>query len=116
MYDLKNSKVPFVLSYSYATFLYRLFHISVLASLWRIISGEHLKMGDPKLEKLLDTMETFIAMFGNPITFVSLEYIWLYKLVNSLGISQCQHVHETFLSFTRSVLKDHKGKNIDGKN
>ena len=97
-------------------FFYRLFHISVLASLWRIISGEHLKMGDPRLEKLLDTMEMYVAMFGNPITFVSLEYTWLYKLVNSMGISQCQYVHETFFKFHKKVLKDHKGSSIDGKN
>ena len=95
---------------------FRLFNISVLASLWKIISGEHLKMGDPKLEELLDTMEMYISMFGNPITFVSLEYIWLYKLVNSMGISQCQYVHETFFEFHKKVLKDHKGKIIDGEN
>ena len=73
-------------------------------------------MGDPRLEKLLDTMEMYVAMFGNPITFVSLEYIWLYKLVNSMGISQCQYVHETFFKFHKKVLKDHKGSSIDGKN
>ena len=31
----------------------RFFHIAVLSSLWRIISGEHLKVGDPKLEYVL---------------------------------------------------------------
>ena len=28
----------------------RLFNIAVLASLWRVISGDNLKIGDPKLE------------------------------------------------------------------
>ena len=31
----------------------RFFNIAVLSSLWRIISGEHLKVGDPKLEYVL---------------------------------------------------------------
>ena len=38
----------------------RFFNIAVLSSLWRIISGEHLKVGDPKLEYVLTQLVTLI--------------------------------------------------------
>ena len=38
----------------------RFFNIAVLSSLWRIISGEHLKVGDPKLEYVLTQLLTLI--------------------------------------------------------
>lgn len=61
------------------------FHISVLASLWRIISGEHLKIGDPNLEHLIDLIQTLIKEFGNPLVDVSMNYVWMFKLLNKLG-------------------------------
>ena len=51
----------------------RLFNIAVLASLWRVISGECLKIGDPKLEYtpsfLLGNQLYLYWMYLNLISF-----------------------------------------------
>ena len=61
----------------------RFFHIAVLSSLWRIISGEHLKVGDPKLEcVLIPCPFTGRKMFWNPqkdialIAYFNIEYMY----------------------------------------
>ena len=49
----------------------KFFNISVLSSLWRMISGESLKVNDPKLTKLCKLVEIAIAETGDPIFIVS---------------------------------------------
>ena len=49
----------------------RLFNIAVLASLWRIISGECLKIGDPKLEYT----STFIFARKSIVLLFDIEYL-----------------------------------------
>ena len=95
-------------------YLYSFFHISVLASLWRIISGEKLKMGDAKLENLVSMIQTVIKEFGHPLTGVSMNYTWLYKLINHLGIIKAIPYMQNMLNFTGSVLVEHKKRHVDG--
>ena len=90
------------------------FHVSVLASLWRIISGEHLKMGDAKLENLLHMVQAIIKEVGNPMAVVSLRYIWLFQLGNSLGILQTIPYMKEVLNFAAKEMTDHKKRHIDG--
>ena len=92
------------------------FNVSVLASLWRIISGEHLKAGDPKLEKLVNMVQKILEEFGNPLVGVSMNYEWLFKTLNDLGIIILQPYLQNLLKFSESVLTDQKGKLIDGNN
>ena len=49
----------------------KFFNISVLSSLWRMISGESLKINDPKLTKLCKLVQIAIAETGDPIFIVS---------------------------------------------
>ena len=59
----------------------RLFNIAVLASLWRVISGECLKIGDPKL-----------------------EYIPSFLLGNCVFIGYRVHIFIQFFSFFRHMM------------
>lgn len=93
------------------------FHISVLASLWRILSGEHLKRGNAKLHQLVDMVQTMIREAGHPLAFVSMNYVWLYKLVNNLGLIKAIEYMAVFLDHLKtSVIDDHKQRPIDGDN
>ena len=50
------------------------FNVSVVASLWRIISGERLRIDDPKLKKLLANLNKFTKEVANSKHCISL---WL---------------------------------------
>ena len=86
----------------------------MLASLWRILSGEQLKIGDEKLEKLFFMMEVLMKEIGNPLAAISMEYPWLFKLFNSLGILQTIPYNHSMMKFIESVLINHKQRQIDG--
>ena len=103
------------LSYNTLCILHSLFNISVVASLWRIISGEHLKVGDPKLEKLISLVQQILEEFGNPLTGVSLNYVWLFKTLTNLGIIILQPNLHSLCKFSASGVTNQKRKLIDGK-
>ena len=86
----------------------------MLASLWRILCGEQLKIGDEKLEQLFFMMEVLMEEIGNPLTAISMEYPWLFKLFNGLGILQTIPYHHSLMKFIESVLISHKRRQIDG--
>ena len=71
-------------------------------------------MGDPKLEKILYTMQMMLSEFGNPLTGLSLNYLWFYKLINYLGIIKVQHYFMSLIDFGASTVTDHKDRQIDG--
>ena len=89
---------------------------SVLASLWRILSGEQLKIGDEKLENLFYMIEVLVKELGDPLSVIMMEYPWLFKLFNSIGILQTIVYNRTLVNFTENVLTTHKQRHIDGKN
>ena len=93
---------------------YSLFQVSILASLWRIISGDNLKTGDPKLEKLVKMVQIICQEFGNSLAQVSLNYIWLYKMLNNFGLIHLQSSFEKMFIFVKQVLTNQKEKYIDG--
>ena len=86
----------------------------MLASLWRIISGEQLKFGDAKLQNLFGSVEALLKDLTNPLFGVAINYVWLYKLANNLGILQTIINKKKLLNCTGSVLTDHKMRLIDG--
>ena len=86
----------------------------MLASLWRLLSGEQLKVGDSKLVKLFNMVEVMIKDFGNPLTIVSMNYIWLFKALNNLGIIQTLPFTLDVLKFAGTVFTEHKERQIDG--
>lgn len=94
----------------------RFFNIAVLASLWRIVSGECLKIGDPKLEKLVKTVTELIAEVGNPLLGVTMNNLWLFKLVNKLGMVNFLRGMGQLLDFNTEVVKKHQNQIMDGDN
>ena len=74
-----------------------------------------MKIGDAKLERLLYMIQFLIKEFGSPLTQTSLNYVWLYRLLNNLGVLKSIKYCEEMLKFTSGVLTDHKEKHIDGK-
>ena len=103
-----------VLNMTFKFILNRLLRTSVLASLWRILSGEQLKIGDEKLEKLFFMMEVLMKDMGNPLAAISLDHPWLFKLFNSLGILKTIPYQHSLMNFMESVLTNHKSRQIDG--
>jgi len=94
----------------------RFLQTSVLAALWRILSGEQLKMGDAKLEEIFEMVEVLMTDLGNPLAVISVNHPRLFKLVNHLGILQTIPYNRSMINFTGSVLTDHKKRHIDGEN
>ena len=88
----------------------------MLAALWRILSGEQLKMGDAKLEEIFEMVEVLMTDLGNPLAVISVNHPRLFKLVNHLGILQTIPYNRSMINFTGSVLTDHKKRHIDGNN
>ena len=86
----------------------------MLASLWRIISGEQLKFGDAKLQNLFGSVEAIMKDLTNPLFGVAINYAWLYKLTNNLGILQTNINMKKLLNRTGSVVTDHKMRLMDG--
>ena len=71
-------------------------------------------MGDAKLENLLHMVQAMIKEVGNPMAVVSLRYIWLFRLGNSLGILQTIPYMKEVLNFAAREMADHKKRHIDG--
>ena len=92
------------------------FNISVLSSLWRMISGESLKINDAKLTKLCKLVEIAIAESGNPIFIVSQKSITLFKFLNKIGVFRQFEILKTIIGYCKDAIKSCKQQNIDGEN
>ena len=92
------------------------FNVAVLAALWRIISGESLKIGDPKLEFLTHSVAKLTADAADPIVAMSWESPNLYKLIHMLGYTDSQGNFDVLLDYTSSVVQKMKSSNIDAEN
>ena len=71
-------------------------------------------MGDVTLEKLFHVIEVMVKEFGNPLSVISVNYTWLFKLLTRLGIVKTIYCIQDVLKFTGSVITDHKKRHIDG--
>ena len=60
------------------------FQISILSSLWRIISGESLNINDKKLTKLCKLVEIGLVETGDPLIKLSQKSITLFKFLNKI--------------------------------
>ena len=94
----------------------RFFNISVLASLWRVISGESMKIGDPKLEGLIKIMEGFLKELGSSLVTMSFNYVPLYNLLNKIGLISFQEINNQLFMFNESVFKKLKDSDVDSDN
>ena len=92
------------------------FHIPILASLWRIISGKSLKVGDPTIEKLMELVDLLTNEPGNPLLILSFNHLWLYKILNGMGIFHNQMANYELLKYCQEMIDAHKDKHIDGEN
>ena len=92
------------------------FHIPILSSLWRIISGKSLKVGDPTIEKLIKLVDLFTNEPGNPLLVLSFNQLWLYKILNGMGMFHNQMAHYELLKYCQEMVDTHKEKHIDGEN
>jgi cytochrome P450 len=93
----------------------RFFNIAVLSSLWRIISGEHLKVGDPKLEHLVETVSNMAKEFGRPELVVSMNYPYLFSILHYFGVLKFLSYTNTLFDFVMDTISSHKTKHIDGE-
>ena len=96
--------------------VYNFFNIAVLASLWRIISGESLKMDDSKLIELMSNVQEALKEFGNPLLAISLSNISLYRFVNKIGLFNFQKNLSKVFEYCLVSAESHKEKSIDGDN
>ena len=96
--------------------VYNFFNITVLASLWRIISGESLKMDDSKLIELMSNVQEALKEFGNPLLAISLSNISLYRFVNKIGLFNFQKNLSRLFEYCLVSVESHKEKSIDGDN
>ena len=92
------------------------FNVAVLASLWRIISGESLKLDDPKLEQILTNLRIAISEGGHPLYNLSLRFIPLFLFLNRIGVLKTMKAMNEIFDFCSSVIQKHKVKGIDGEN
>merc|ERR1711884_565890 len=66
----------------------RMFNISSLSSLWKIISGETLTIGDTKLEYLIEKLQIFIGEVSRPLISVAMNFKGLFYFLNWPGLSR----------------------------
>ena len=92
------------------------FNIAVLASLWRILTGETLKIGDPKLNDLMSSVKTVGKEIGLPFVNVAMNFLTLFKFLNHIGMIGMQKSTNELFEYCSKVLRIHKDKLIDGEN
>ena len=92
------------------------FNIAVLASLWRIISGESLKIGDPKLDSIVSNLQAALKEVGNPLINISMNSINLYKFLHKIGLVNGMRCMGVLVKYCANVTNSYKTKIIDGDN
>ena len=81
-----NAKPQFNEVNDWALDVSQFFNISVLSSLWRIISGESLKIHDIKLKKLCEMVHTAIKEQGDPFMVIVQQFPTFQNILNQTGI------------------------------
>jgi len=90
-----------------------LFNVAVLASLWRIISGESLKIGDPKLTDLCEKARAVSVEFGNPLAGIAQYLPSLFVFLNKIGsINILKHM-DAINKFCKEAVESVKIQEID---
>lgn len=89
----------------------RMFNVSSLSSLWKMISGESLPLGDVKLEFLIQKLQELVVEVSNPLIQSSLNNLLLFRLLNLFGISHQEKIWKELNDFCDDVVKTNKLKN-----
>ena len=92
----------------------RFFNISSVSSLWRIISGERLKIGDPKLQDLMIYLQKFVLEFGSPVVSIFLNSSVKFGLIKQLGFTSIHQYADKMFQFCNEYIELHRKKPIDG--
>ena len=92
------------------------FNIVVLASLWKLISGESLKIGDPELSSLLNNAQSIAKEFGNPLVHVSMNFLPLFKILNAIGVIKLMESTKDIFAYCKRGMDNQNDKGIDGEN
>ena len=94
----------------------RFFSITVLASLWRIISGESLQMDDPKLIDLLKKSNLMVEEVGKPSVAITINYPLAFKFLNNMGIIVVLKCIHEVVQYCKEQIESCKAQEIDGAN
>ena len=94
----------------------KFFNIVVLASLWKLISGESLKIGDPELSSLLNNAQSIAKEFGNPLVHVSMNFLPLFKILNAIGVIKLMESTKDIFAYCKRGMDNQNDKGIDGEN
>lgn len=92
------------------------FNISVLSSLWRLVSGESLKIDDPKLIGLCKMVQQIIMESGDPLQFVASKSVPFLKFLNYIGVYGNFGRMEHLFDYCQEVINSCKQRDIDGDN
>ena len=92
------------------------FNISVLSSLWRIISGESLEIHDSKLSNICKMVQEAIQEAGNPFQVIASKSVPLLQFLNNIGYFQNINRMKNIIAYCNDAIKSCKGKEIDADN
>ncbi len=84
------------------------FQVSVLNSLWRIISNETLEYDDPKILKLIALMDSFMKELGNPVKLICFMYSPILEFVKATKIVDGPEALIKLRTFLEDVVSDHE--------
>ena len=88
-------------------------NISILNALWNILVGEKLEYNDPKLKKIVHTIDDFLRSAEGPTSVIQNivpfpELLMLPGIKKLVGFDKLEHVFTQILNLVKSQLKDHK--------
>ena len=89
----------------------RMFNISSLSSLWKIISGETLTIGDTKLEYLIEKLQILLLEVSRPLISAAMNFRALFYFLNWTGLSRIWATQSEVNEFCHQVIREHKSKN-----
>jgi len=91
------------------------FNNTVLSSLWRVISGESLKIGDSKLNDLLAVNKEMLLEFANPKTWISMTSVPLYNFMALAGLVKIGKPVDKILDYCDELIDSQRNKSVDGE-
>ena len=93
----------------------RFFNITSVASLWRITSGESLKIGDPKLDELMICLQRFFIEFGNPMISIFLYSSVMCRLIHFFKLTTIADTIGEMFEYCNEYINLNKKRPIDGE-
>jgi len=94
----------------------QLFNVAVLASLWRMTSGESLCVGDPKLTDLCGKARALIFEFSHPLVAITSDFPKVFSFLNKIGCINVIKRANDIIEFCRKGMESCNVQEIDGEN